>query len=210
MSPVGAGRRAAPEHVVRVGDTVHLDLAGRSVAFRLAPPPDVASAARAAMAARRAGASGPADVVAPMPGAVVAVHGRSARRWRPATPIVTLEAMKMEHVVTAPIAGRVAEVRVRRPTRWPAARASRSSSPDPPASGTLNAVRDGGPMAHHQADATTLPQTRDELLALHRETRRRRNAAAHGSPEHVAAIDLIGRIEVEIARIERAMDPPLV
>ena len=37
-----------------------------------------------------------------------------------------------------------------------------------------------------------LPQTREELLALHRETRRRRNAAPHGSPEHVAAIDLLG------------------
>jgi hypothetical protein len=59
------------------------------------------------------------------------------------------------------------------------------------------------------ADAP-LPQTRPELRALHAETRRRRNAAAHGSPEHVAAIDLLGRIEVEIARIERAMDPPLL
>jgi hypothetical protein len=55
-----------------------------------------------------------------------------------------------------------------------------------------------------------LPQTREELLALHRETRARRNAAAHGSPEHAAAIDLICQIEIEIARIERAMDPPLV
>jgi hypothetical protein len=53
-----------------------------------------------------------------------------------------------------------------------------------------------------------LPQTREELLALHRETRARRNRAAHGSPEHVEAIDLLGRIEVEVARIERAMDPP--
>ncbi len=61
-----------------------------------------------------------------------------------------------------------------------------------------------------QPAAEPLPQTRDELLALHRETRRRRNAAAHNSPEHVAAIDLLGRIEVEVARIERAMDPPLV
>ena len=69
-------------------------------------------------------------------------------------------------------------------------------------------------MAHHETatgpDVDQLPQTRDELLALHRETRRRRNAAAHGSPEHVAAIDLLGRIEVEVARIERAMDPPLL
>ena len=63
-------------------------------------------------------------------------------------------------------------------------------------------------MAHHDAEATKLPGSREELLALHRETRRRRNAAAHGSAEHVAAIDLIGRIEVEIARLERAMDPP--
>ena len=54
-----------------------------------------------------------------------------------------------------------------------------------------------------------LPGTRAELMELHRETRARRNSAPHGSKEHVAAIDLIGRIEVEIARLERAMDPPL-
>ena len=61
----------------------------------------------------------------------------------------------------------------------------------------------------HKSTTTELPQTREALLALHRETRRRRNQAAHGSEEHVEAIDLLGRIEVEIARIERAMDPPL-
>ena len=65
-------------------------------------------------------------------------------------------------------------------------------------------------MAHHETAPTPLPGTREELLALHRETRRKRNAAAHGSPDHVAAIDLLGRIEVEVARLERAMDPPLV
>jgi hypothetical protein len=59
------------------------------------------------------------------------------------------------------------------------------------------------------ASTTKLPKTRDELMALHRATRSRRNKAAHGSPEHKEAIDLIGKIEVEIARIERAMDPPL-
>jgi hypothetical protein len=64
-------------------------------------------------------------------------------------------------------------------------------------------------MADQTSALPKLPQTREELLALHRETRRRRNAAAHGSAEHVAAIDLIARIEVEIARLERAMDPPL-
>lgn len=55
-----------------------------------------------------------------------------------------------------------------------------------------------------------LPQTRDELLVLHAETRKRRNAATWASEDHVAAIDLLGRIEIEIARIERAMDPPRV
>lgn len=54
-----------------------------------------------------------------------------------------------------------------------------------------------------------LPTTRKGLMDLHRETRARRNAAAHGSAEHVAAIDLIGRIEVQIALIDRAADPPL-
>jgi len=69
-------------------------------------------------------------------------------------------------------------------------------------------------MAHKTTANTTdtepLPQTRAELEALHTVTRKRRNAAKHGSEEHKAAIDLIGRIEIEIARIERAMDPPLV
>jgi hypothetical protein len=62
----------------------------------------------------------------------------------------------------------------------------------------------------HASDQPRLPATREALMELHRETRARRNAAAHGSEEQAAAIDLLGRIEVEIARIERAMDPPLV
>jgi hypothetical protein len=55
----------------------------------------------------------------------------------------------------------------------------------------------------------SLPKTRAALMDLHRETRARRNAAPHGSPEHVEAIQMIARIEIEIARIERAADPPL-
>jgi hypothetical protein len=64
-------------------------------------------------------------------------------------------------------------------------------------------------MSENPAD-TSLPQTRAELMELHRRTRAIRNAAAHGSHEHATAIELIGRIEVEIARIERALDPPRV
>jgi hypothetical protein len=54
-----------------------------------------------------------------------------------------------------------------------------------------------------------LPSTRAELLALHAAVRHRRNSAPLGSPDYQAAVAEIARIEVEIARIERAMDPPL-
>jgi acetyl-CoA/propionyl-CoA carboxylase biotin carboxyl carrier protein len=98
---------------VRDDDTVYLDLAGRSVAFRLAAAPDVDTAARAAAAHGAAGATGPAEVVAPMPGAVLTVHVTTGETVSAGDPIVTLEAMKMEHVVVASIAGTVGEVRVR-------------------------------------------------------------------------------------------------
>ncbi len=98
---------------VRAGDVVHLDLAGRSVPFRLATPPDVDAAARAAATSRTAGAVGPAELLAPMPGNVLAVHVAIGQAVAAGDPVVTLEAMKMEHVVTATIAGRIGDVRVR-------------------------------------------------------------------------------------------------
>jgi acetyl-CoA/propionyl-CoA carboxylase biotin carboxyl carrier protein len=108
---------AAPESeaalgAVRAGDTVHLDIAGRSVAFQLAPAPDVDAAARAAVAHGATGATGPADIVAPMPGAVLHVHASLGHAVAAGDPVVTLEAMKMEHVVVATIAGHVADLRV--------------------------------------------------------------------------------------------------
>jgi hypothetical protein len=48
----------------------------------------------------------------------------------------------------------------------------------------------------------SLPKTRDELLALHAQARRRRNAAALGGEEHQAACQEIAAIEVRIAEIE--------
>jgi acetyl-CoA/propionyl-CoA carboxylase biotin carboxyl carrier protein len=100
-----------PLAFVRVGDVVHVDDDGRSVAFRVAPPPDVDRAARAAAAHARGGGS--ADVVAPMPGAVLAVHVAAGQVVDPGDPIATLEAMKMEHAVAATSSGSVVEVRVR-------------------------------------------------------------------------------------------------
>jgi hypothetical protein len=52
--------------------------------------------------------------------------------------------------------------------------------------------------------------TRDQLLVRWREARRRRHAAALGTDAFREACDDIARIEVEIARVERAMDPPRV
>jgi excisionase family DNA binding protein len=91
--------------------TVHADVEGRSVAITLAPAPDANRAARAAAA--HAGTGGPIDLVAPMPGAVLAVHGAPGDRVEAGDPVVTLEAMKMEHVVAAPRNGTLGEVAVR-------------------------------------------------------------------------------------------------
>ena len=55
-----------------------------------------------------------------------------------------------------------------------------------------------------------LPETREQLLALHDVARRKRDAAPRDSHERVEATFEIERIEIQIARIERAMDPPLV
>ncbi len=107
-----AGHEAA--EVVRSGaesDAVaHVDVDGRSVAFTLAPPPDVD---RAALAAESHHGGGRIEVMAPMPGSVLAVHVTQAATVAAGDPIVTLEAMKMEHVVVAPFGGTVTELSVR-------------------------------------------------------------------------------------------------
>ncbi len=97
-----------PIAAVRHGDAVHLDVGGRSVAFRVALPPDVDRAARSAAAVLVGG--GPTGVVAPMPGAVIAVHASIGDVLEAGDPVVTLEAMKMEHLVVAPGAGRLVEL----------------------------------------------------------------------------------------------------
>jgi hypothetical protein len=57
---------------------------------------------------------------------------------------------------------------------------------------------------------TDLPNTREELLALHALERRRRAAASLGSSEFHAAVERLAEIEVHLARIERRLDPPRV
>lgn len=60
------------------------------------------------------------------------------------------------------------------------------------------------------AEPTITPKTREQLLEEHAAARRRRNAAALGSDAFREAVAEVERIEVEIARLERAMDPPRV
>ncbi len=83
---------------VRVGDVVHVDIAGRSVAFELAPPPSLERTGRGPGAP---GAGGTYELLAPMPGAVLAVHVEAGADVEAGDPVVTLEAMKMEHAVVA-------------------------------------------------------------------------------------------------------------
>jgi hypothetical protein len=52
------------------------------------------------------------------------------------------------------------------------------------------------------------PLNREQLMVQWREARHRRDAAELASDSYAAALEDIARIEVEIARIERAMDPP--
>jgi hypothetical protein len=56
--------------------------------------------------------------------------------------------------------------------------------------------------------STAADPTREQLMALWREARRRREAADLGSVAYRRALEDLARIEVDIARIERALDPP--
>jgi hypothetical protein len=54
-----------------------------------------------------------------------------------------------------------------------------------------------------------LPDDRASLLELHQELRHRRDALPLLSEERAETVIEIARVEVQVARIERAMDPPL-
>jgi acetyl-CoA/propionyl-CoA carboxylase biotin carboxyl carrier protein len=75
-------------------------------------------AAWAMTEAARAGKAGAAlshtgDVVSPMPGSVVAVRVEQGDSVSAGQPLLVVEAMKMEHTLTAPHDGVVEELRVR-------------------------------------------------------------------------------------------------
>ena len=87
--------------VVRDGDTLHVFHEGDHWQLGIYDPLAAAEA--------HEGASG--GLTAPMPGKVAAVHVKAGDAVTTGQPLVTVEAMKMEHTIHAPAAGKVAEVR---------------------------------------------------------------------------------------------------
>jgi acetyl/propionyl-CoA carboxylase alpha subunit len=52
------------------------------------------------------------SLVSPMPGSIIRIPVAAGQDVQPGQPLVILEAMKMEHTITAPHAGRITEIRV--------------------------------------------------------------------------------------------------
>lgn len=88
-------------HVVRIGDARHVWLAGR--VYVLAPE-STASSSHAVLA--------PPQIVAPMPGKVLEVLVEAGQQVAEGDGLVILEAMKMEHRITAAAAASVRAVHV--------------------------------------------------------------------------------------------------
>ncbi|HEX6475443.1 MAG TPA: biotin carboxylase N-terminal domain-containing protein [Candidatus Limnocylindria bacterium] len=88
---------------------VHLDVGGQSLEFAIAAAPTVDEAVRHAAAH----SDDHASLLAPMPGRVVAVRAEAGAPVEAHATVVVIEAMKMEHAITTPIAGVIGNVAVR-------------------------------------------------------------------------------------------------
>jgi 3-methylcrotonyl-CoA carboxylase alpha subunit len=87
--------------VIEVDQELHLFRAGRHAALRLGRTEDALQVS--------AGAE-QGSLLTPLPGTVVAVHVGAGQHVTRGAPLVTVEAMKMEHTLTAPYDGIVARV----------------------------------------------------------------------------------------------------
>jgi 3-methylcrotonyl-CoA carboxylase alpha subunit len=82
--------------VVEAGADLELYRGGRHVKLRAARTEDALQATAQADAG---------SLITPLPGTVVAVHVSTGQEVAQGAPLLTIEAMKMEHTVTAPYAG---------------------------------------------------------------------------------------------------------
>ena len=105
----GAAPEADRVAVDLAARAVHVDVDGQSLEFAIADAPTVDEAMRHAASH----AEGHAALVAPMPGRVVAVRATAGASVEAHATVVVIEAMKMEHAVTTPIAGVVGNLVVR-------------------------------------------------------------------------------------------------
>jgi 3-methylcrotonyl-CoA carboxylase alpha subunit len=87
--------------VIEIGQHLHLFRAGQQVQLR---------AARTEDALQGSAAAEEGSLLTPLPGTVVAVHVKQGQQVARGAPLVTVEAMKMEHTLTAPYDGTVARV----------------------------------------------------------------------------------------------------
>jgi acetyl-CoA/propionyl-CoA carboxylase biotin carboxyl carrier protein len=104
VSPLGDGRFAIDGRgewlLARDGDVTWIGHGGSAWPVRSASTADLADAAD------------DGDIRAPMPGQVLLVHAAAGDRVSAGDPLVVLESMKMELVLTAPVDGEVAELTV--------------------------------------------------------------------------------------------------
>jgi len=98
---VELGGQIQQVHLVEVDQELHLFRGGRQVLLRVARTEDALQVT--------AGAE-EGSLLTPLPGTVVAVHVTAGQQVTRGTPLVTVEAMKMEHTLTAPYDGTVTRV----------------------------------------------------------------------------------------------------
>ena len=94
----GSGTRVAD--VVRSGDELHVFADGRHRVLSLF---DI-------IAQSSGGDASTGRLTAPMPGKVIAISTAAGARVERGTPLLVMEAMKMEHTIVAPVDGIVADV----------------------------------------------------------------------------------------------------
>jgi len=94
------GEHTLTADVVRAGDELHVFHNGRHRVLALADI--IAQSAAAEVETGR--------LTAPMPGKLIAIHAAAGARVERGTPLLVMEAMKMEHTIVAPSDGVVSEV----------------------------------------------------------------------------------------------------